>query len=242
MINPVLKSRIIENFNHDWKFYKGDISDAFEVDFVDNDWRVLDLPHDWSIEGPFDSKWASATGYLPAGIGWYRKRFTVPKTDQERKVQIYFEGIYNNSEVWVNGISIGKRPNGYISFYYDLSAIIHYGDENVIAVKVDHSKYADSRWYTGSGIYRNVRLIKTEKLYIKPWGVYARATVLGEDLGSIDVEISVMNDSPTSSKVIILSELYSKGKAVGHFEQSITIPANEESLIQGKIEIVNPIL
>ena len=233
-------ARNVKNFNFDWKFHKGNISGANEAEFIDKGWCKLDLPHDWSIEGPFDSKWASCTGYLPAGIGWYRKRFSVPKNDQDRKVFIYFEGVYNNSEVWVNGVSLGIRPNGYISFYYDMSAYIHFGGENVIAVRVDHSKYADSRWYTGSGIYRNVKLITTDAVYFKPWGIYARTSVLELNRGYVEVEVSVVNDKLTASKVIIINQLSRDGKVVGQTEQCVTLAANEESVVRGKIEVPSP--
>lgn len=233
-------SRNVENFNFGWKFYKGDILDAQKTDFVDENWRELDLPHDWSIEGPFDSKWASGTGYLPAGIGWYRKSFTVSNKDKDRRVYIYFEGVYNNSEVWVNGISLGKRPNGYISFYYDISNDIHFEGENVIAVKVDHSKFADSRWYTGSGIYRNVKLITTNALHVKLWGVYARAKLQGSDRGFVDINISVVNEKLTASNGIIVNELFCDGKLVGKSKVSVTLASNEESVVQGKIEVKSP--
>lgn len=232
----------VENFNYDWKFHKGDDSGSNKVDYIDDSWRRLDLPHDWSIEGPFDSKWASGTGYLPAGIGWYRKRFTVLESYRSRKVLIYFEGVYNNSEVWINGFSLGKRPNGYISFFYDISDHVHFGGEDVIAVRVDHAKYADSRWYTGSGIYRNVKLIITDMLYIKPWGVYARASVNGRDRGLLDIEVSVASDKSTTSKVTVICELIRNGKVIGQTEQASILEANSESIVRGKIEVNNPIL
>ena len=165
--------REVENFNFDWKFNKGDVPNGQDPSLNDEDWRTLDLPHDWSIEGPFSKEYASGTGFLPGGIGWYRKSFIIPATEKNRKVFISFDGIYNNSEVWINGKWLGKRPNGYISFQYDLTPYIKFGKENLIAVKVDHTKFGDSRWYTGSGIYRDVSLIYTSPVHIKQWGVYA---------------------------------------------------------------------
>jgi beta-galactosidase/beta-glucuronidase len=137
--------RNIQNFNFDWKFFKGDVADGQSPVLDDKDWRILDLPHDWSIEGPFSSDNSSCTGYLPGGIGWYRKTFTMPDYESGRKVFIYFDGVYNNSEVWINGKYLGKRPNGYISFQYDLTPYLNFGKENLIAVKVDHTLDADSR-------------------------------------------------------------------------------------------------
>ena len=126
----------------------------------------MDLPHDWSVELPFSSDCASATGYLPGGIGWYRKTFTLPTANAGRRVRILFDGAYDNSEVWINGHYLGKRPYGYISFDYDLTPHLNASGANVLAVKVDHSQFADTRWYNGSGIYRHVWLIETGDVHI----------------------------------------------------------------------------
>ncbi len=129
-------------FNQNWKFYKGDIADASDEKFDDRNWQKIELPHDWSIEGPFAEKWASATGYLPAGIGWYRKSFTIPATMQGKNIFVYFDGVYKNSEVWINGHYLGKRPNGFIPFQYEVTPYLHPGT-NTIAVKADHTEFAD---------------------------------------------------------------------------------------------------
>src|SRR5690349_1922322 len=152
--------RTVIDFNPNWKFWLGDTSIAKEPGYNDNNWRVLNLPHDWSIEGEFSEKNPGTPNQaaLPTGIAWYRKTFALPATANDKNVFIEFDGIYRNSEVWINGHYLGKRPNGYISFSYDITP---YCDSNaaqqVIAVKVDNSLQPNSRWYTGSGIYRNVR-------------------------------------------------------------------------------------
>jgi beta-galactosidase/beta-glucuronidase len=128
-------------FTDDWKFYKGDIPNGQAEKMDDRNWRPLNLPHDWSIEGPFSQEWASGTGFLPGGIGWYRKTFKPGNLAHGKKLFIYFDGVYKNSEVWLNGHSLGKRPNGYIPFQYELTPYLKKGN-NVIAVKVDHSKFA----------------------------------------------------------------------------------------------------
>ena len=140
--------RLIELFNNDWRFEREeDTPDAANPAFDDGAWRTVTLPHDWSIEGPFDERWASATGFLPGGIGWYRKTFTVPRAAASGRVYIHFDGVYCNSEVWINGHFLGRRPNGYISFRYDLTPYLNHGDgSNVVAVRVDHAKFGDSRW------------------------------------------------------------------------------------------------
>ena len=135
-------TRIIESFNKDWKFNLGDESAARESNYNDGNWRSLQLPHDWSIEGKFDPKNPATTGggALPGGIGWYRKTFVLPATFQHNNVFIDFDGVYLNSEVWINGYYLGLRPYGYSSFRYDLTPYLKFGNEkNVIAVKVDNS-------------------------------------------------------------------------------------------------------
>lgn len=143
-------------------------NDGWSFSLNDSEWRNVQLPHDWSVEGTPSKNLASCTGYLPGGIGIYKKHFVI--TDKMPKHYIYFEGVYNRSEVWLNGHLLGKRPNGYISFMYDMTPYLKSG-ENELIVKVDHSKYADSRWYTGSGIYRDVWLIKANEKHLPLWGV-----------------------------------------------------------------------
>ncbi len=158
-------------FNNAWKFHKGDLANAENISFDDSQWRTLDLPHDWSIEGPFSEQWASCTAFLPGGIGWYRKTFKIPTDMRSKELSIYFDGVYKNSTVWLNGHLLGNRPNGFIPFEYELTKYLDKSRNNVIVVKVDHSQFADSRWYTGSGINRNVYLIAEDPVHIAQWGV-----------------------------------------------------------------------
>ena len=158
--------RNITSFNANWKFSLGTMPGAFQVNYPDQSWRILTLPYDWSIEGTF-SKDHPATyggGALPGGMGWYRKQFTVPASARGKYIVVDFDGVYRNSEVWINGHFLGKRPNGYISFRYELSPYLKYGGSNVIAVRADNSKQPNSRWYSGSGIYRDVKLITLNKI------------------------------------------------------------------------------
>ena len=164
-----ITARTIEDFNNNWKFYLGDIPGGQKLLSNDSNWRLLNLPHDWSIEGSFSKNHPATTGggALPGGVGWYRKSFQIPDSQKGKLVFIEFDGIYQNSEVWINEQYLGKRPYGYTSFSYELSPYLKYGDEsNIIAVKVDNSKQPNSRWYSGSGIYRNVRLVTTEPIHI----------------------------------------------------------------------------
>ena len=178
-----------EQFNNDWLFSLSDDAAAAKPKYDDQGWRRLSLPHDWSIEGEPSQRWASCTGYLPGGVAWYRKHFTVADTPLTLHY-IYFEGVYNRSEVYLNGHLLGKRPNGYVSFLYDLTPYLNKRGENVLAVRVDHSRYADSRWYTGSGIYRDVWLVSAPRTHLAQWGTTYRLVRLHED-GSAEVEVDV---------------------------------------------------
>ena len=148
----------------------GDSTAASAAAYDDSAWRLLDLPHDWSIEGTIaaDAPMGNDGGYFPAGIGWYRKTFQVPADYRDRKVGIYFEGVYMNAEVFINGTSLGVWPYGYSSFFYDLTPHIRVGEANVVAVRVDNSQQKNCRWYSGSGIYRHVWLTVTDKVHIDP--------------------------------------------------------------------------
>jgi len=232
--------REVQNFNFDWKFYKGDIVDGQNPGLNDSGWRTLDLPHDWSIEGPFSKDYASSTGFLPGGIGWYRKSFSIPDNEKNRKVFISFDGIYNNSEVWINGTWLGKRPNGYISFQYDLTPYLNSGKENLIAVKVDHTKFSDSRWYTGSGIYRNVKLIFTSPLHIKLWGVFAQEKDVSIEKATLDIEVSIINETGKASDVIVTNYLLSATDNLKKKSTKMSIPGSSPKIITQKMEIFGP--
>jgi beta-galactosidase len=232
--------RKVENFNFDWKFYKGDVPDGQNPLLNDNNWRILDLPHDWSIEGPFSKDYASGTGFLPGGIGWYRKSFIIPDSEKNRKVFISFDGIYNNSEVWINGIWLGKRPNGYISFQYDLTPYIKFGKGNLLAVKVDHTKFGDSRWYTGSGIYRDVRLIFTSPVHIKHWGVYTSSKDVSNSKATLDIEVTLLNESGKMSDVTVSNYLMSGADTVNKLTENLKIEASSSKVINHKMEVNNP--
>jgi beta-galactosidase/beta-glucuronidase len=232
--------RQVQNFNSGWKFYKGEIADGQKSGLDDSGWRLLDLPHDWSIEGPFSKANFSCTAYLPGGIGWYRKTFIVPENERTRKVFIYFDGVYNNSEVWINGNYLGKRPNGYISFQYDLTPFINFGKENLVAVRVDHSLYGDSRWYTGSGIYRNVKLITEEMVHIKQWGIYCKTSDITPSGANLSADISAVNETDKAVRVSVISTLIFNNITVGTANSKIAFKPGEEKTINQTFKIDNP--
>jgi len=203
---PVVGQRVVSNFNNNWKFFLGDDSAAKEINYDDSKWRPLNLPHDWSIEGSFSEKYPTTynEAALPAGIGWYRKTFSLSAAEKGKKISIEFDGVYRNSEVWINGHYLGKRPNGYISFSYDLSPYLNFGNQqNVIAVKVDNSAQPNSRWYTGSGIYRNVKLITTSKIAIDPSSVQIRTGMVSKDRAVIYFIGRILNETGKTQNVSV---------------------------------------
>lgn len=197
-------------FDGGWRFHKGDVPAASSPAFPDSGWRVVTLPHDWSIEGPFSGQWASATGFLPGGIGWYRKSFRIPGAWKAKQCFIYFDGVYKNSEVWINGHYLGKRPSGFASFEYELTPYLNPGGLNVLSVKADHSEFADSRWYTGSGIYRDVYLEAKAPVHIGLWGVSFQADSVSSRsvVGRVKVEVvnSRPSDFPVSVHAVLINE------------------------------------
>ncbi|WP_207795730.1 sugar-binding domain-containing protein [Sphingobacterium haloxyli] len=229
-----------EKINTNWHFHLGEIDSAALQHQLDRSWRRVQLPHDWSVKQPLSPTLASATGYLPGGIGWYRKNVTIPQQDSGQKLYIYFEGVYNRSEVFVNGKSVGKRPNGYISFSYDITPYIKYGEENAIAVKVDHSQDADSRWYTGSGIYRDVWLVRANPVHLDQWGVYAYPEVK-RDRGTMHVQTAVHNESEAPATLSIVNELVApNGDLVAKKTSKVTLAGGARDEIKTTLEVKNP--
>jgi len=232
-------------FDYDWKFFLGDASEAKANDFNDESWRKLDLPHDWSIEGKILPKnpTGGAGGYFPAGIGWYRKTFKAPTEWRGKNISIYFEGVYMNSEVFINGKSLGVRPYGYSSFMYDISPYLVYDKENVIAVRVDNSQQKNSRWYSGSGIYRHVWTIVTNSVHVTHWGVAITTPVVSAKKATVQVKTLVKNETTTLQSVVVKTLLWNKSsKSAGNGQMQIVLPANSEKEIIQTIQVSNPML
>ncbi len=237
------KARTKIDFDKDWKFKLDSTQQYHEQNINDANWRTLNLPHDWSIEGTFskDNPATPGGGALPGGIGWYRKTFTIPSTEKNKIVLIDFDGVYRNSEVWINGHSLGVRPNGYISFQYDLTPYLNYGNQpNVIAVKVDNSKQPNSRWYSGSGIYRNVWLVTTNKIHVDHWGTFITTPTVSDKETTVNVLTKVANVAGSAEPITITTTLYdASGKAVA--QSSITLgAADKESKAQQTLKVSNP--
>ncbi|MBK8564291.1 MAG: DUF4982 domain-containing protein [Saprospiraceae bacterium] len=238
--------RTVEKFNTDWHFILGD-SVAYKLpNFDHTNWRKLRLPHDWSIEGSFNEKNPSTPsgGALPGGIGWYRKTFSLPKTANGKKYFIDFDGVYWNSEVWLNGQSLGKRPSGYISFRYDLTPYLKYGAEkNVLAVRVDNSKQPNSRWYSGSGIYRNVWLVSTSGVNIGHWGTFITTPKVGPASANVSIQTTVDNTTGMDKEVSLTTLILdAKGQEVGKGTVKGIIPKNSSKEFGQELSVANPSL
>ena len=184
------------DFTADWAFRLGDDTAAARLDYNDADWRKLNLPHDWAVEGEFSRDNPSGTGggALPGGIGWYRKTFIADKVDEGKRYRIDFDGVYMNSTVYINGHELGTRPYGYISFSYDLTPYIKWGEKNVIAVRVDNAEQPNSRWYSGCGIYRNVWLTKLNPVHVAQWGTYVTAEEVSKNSARLKIRTSLQYD------------------------------------------------
>lgn len=236
-------SRQVVDFNRSWKFYRGDIAEAKDPSFDDSDWRTLNVPHDWSIEGDF-SKDHPATpggGALPGGQGWYRKSFAIAASDAGRQIYIDFDGVYHQSEVWINGHYLGKRPNGYISFRYELSKFLNFGGKNVLVVKVDNSKQPNSRWYSGSGIYRKVSLIKVNKVHVPQYGTFVTTPVVSHDKAAVSVETTVLNVSPKKVSVRLNTILKdAAGRKVASVWHTQPIGPGKSLLFAQKAQVSSP--
>jgi beta-galactosidase len=232
-------------FDVDWKFFLGDPAAAGAKDFNDQHWRNLDLPHDWSIEGKINPKnpTGGAGGYFPAGIGWYRKSFNVPTGWKDRNVAVYFEGVYMNAEVFVNGKSLGNYPYGYSSFSYNLSPYLEFGKENVIAVRVNNAQQVNSRWYSGSGIYRHVWMMVTDRVHVAHWGVAITTPGITSKKATVQVKTLLKNDLSSTQNILLKTLLWDKNsKSAGSDQVKIELPANSEKEITQTIPVSNPLL
>ena len=229
-------------FDRDWRFCLENLSTAMMPDYDDSDWRKVDLPHDWSVEGPFDPKYGSGNGFAPGGIAWYRKAFQLNEDLQDKRVIVLFDGVYNNAEVWINGHFIGGRPSGYHSFYFDLTPHMQFGEsDNVLAVRVDHSRFSDSRWYTGSGIYRHVHLLVTDKLHIPVWGVYVTTPDVSPEQATAHIQTQIMNDRGIDQVLEFNSTILSpEGQEVETHNEVLTLPSGREAILKVSMPVPNP--
>ena len=227
-------------FDDNWLFHHGNISGAEKIDFNDKSWRNLSLPHDWSIEGEFNKNAVVGGngGYLPVGIGWYRKYFSIQNFSQ--KIWIEFDGSYMNTEVWLNGKYVGKHVNGYISFYFDLTPFLKKG-KNIIAVKVDNSIQTNSRWYSGSGIYRHVWLNIANPLHISQWGTNITTTAVNSSSADVSIKTMVENNLIVLKEAVLKSQIFDNSdNIVAESETPFNIDKDEKKEISQVLKVPNP--
>ena len=235
--------RQIKDFTEEWKFFLDDDPLAFNIDFDDSQWRTLDLPHDWSIEADFsiDNPASPGGGALPGGVGWYRKTFVVDKSFENKNVYIDFDGVYRNSQVWINGQFLGERPYGYISFRYELTPYIKIGEENVIAVRVDNSEQPNSRWYSGSGIYRNVWLVKVNPVHVDHWGTYVTATEVSIESAKIKITTKLENTTNKNTDIELLTSLIdASGKEITQVINPVAVASKDIIETEQDLFVNNP--
>jgi len=240
-----LQARSVTSLDPGWRFLKGDAEGAQAPAFDDGGWDRMDVPHDWSIAGPYDEHAPSGPGggYLPSGISWYRKTFTLDADQDGRRVFVEFDGVMANSEVWVNGHLLGKRPYGYVSFSYEVTEHVTFGagNPNLLAVKTDTTRQPASRWYTGQGIYRHVRLVIVNPVHIPQWGVFVSTPTASSDSATVQVQTTLQNQSGESRPVRLRTTIISPaGREVGSVESELTLSAESSTDVRHQIACAAP--
>ena len=226
-------------FNSGWKFAKGDIDNAQAIDVDDANWRALDLPHDWAIEGPFSQEVYFQGGFLPyPGVGWYRKSFQF--TEEGKTVLLEFDGVMKDARIWVNGEYVGDWAFGYSSFAFDITKYLKPNQENVIAVRVENVDYS-SRWYPGSGIYRNVWLTMTDPVHVAHWGTFVTTPEITDKNATVKVETWIENQGERAEEIVLETSIVDHtGHIVSVETQSGKIDANGQLKVEQQLEILNP--
>lgn len=235
------RARTVVDLDGDWQFSKGDFATAMMPGFNETGWRTVTVPHDWSSEGPFGAEFASGTGYAPGGLGWYRKHFLLDATDTNRFVAVEFDGVYDYAEVWLNGHFVGGRPYGYSSFQCVLTPWVRFGGVNILAVRVDHSRYADSRWYTGSGIYRHVRLRLSGKLRLAHWGTCITTPEISQDAATLHLETTVKNDTGQEQAFTLRTQVLAPdGEEVGQVSATGRLASGTNGTVVQELQVAHP--
>lgn len=239
----IASARSIVSLDSDWAFLAGDRSGAESPGFDSAAWRKLDVPHDWSIEGGFskDAATTGSGGWLPSGVTWYRKTFTLPADAKGQRAWIEFDGIMANSSVWLNGHLLGKRPNGYVSFRYDITDRLHPDGPNLLAVRADTSAQPASRWYTGNGIYRHVRLVTAAPVHVEPWGVHVTTPEADADAATVKIRTSVTNTAANSGKFSLRTVILDPhGKSLATIATEITLEAGKSNQLDQQVKLPHP--
>lgn len=228
-----------------WKFVLGDPDGADARSFDDAGWRRVDLPHDWSIEGTpaKDNPTGSGGGFYPAGTGWYRKAFSAPAEWKGKRVSIEFDGVYRDATVYINGHKLGNQPYGYTSFRFDITPDVDFAAPNVLAVRVNNSMQPNSRWYSGSGIYRHVRVLVTDPVHVAHWGVFVTTKQVSSDSAAISVRTRVANEAGVAARITVETRIVDRsGKTVGNARSPIEAGTGSEAEASQEIAVAKPML
>lgn len=237
-------------FDADWKFFRGDAEGAEDPVFNDASWRGLDLPHDWSIEdlpgtdSPLDpgAVGGISTGYFTGGTGWYRKSFRIPGAWKNKRVSLQFDGVYMDADVWINGRHLGNNPYGYTSFWFDITDELQSGNGNVVAVRV-RNEGKNSRWYTGSGIYRHVWLIATEQVHVSTWGTAITTPDAGEESAIVVVSNEIINETDHPAEVEVVTKIMDRsGAEVTSHSRKVTAEPQRPLQVNQELEVRSPFL
>lgn len=226
----------------DWRFYLGDLPEAWRKDFDDTGWHPVCVPHDWAVAQPFSRQWSSGTGYAQGGTGWYRHRFYLPEEARGKHITVRFDGVYKNSFVWCNSYYLGNRPNGWVPFAYDISAQACFGqEENVLCVKVEHPDVADCRWYTGSGITRPVTVVVEEAVHTAVDGVFFATPQVSAAQAQVTVETAMHNDAAAAWSGAVRHVLKDEqGNAALTLESALSLPAGARKLVKASGTVEKP--
>jgi beta-galactosidase len=242
---PASSPRTVLSADADWKFVLGDPVGAALQTFDAQSWRTVTVPHDWSIEGTPNEKnpTGGGGGYFPAGIGWYRKTFTAPAAWKGKRVSLEFDGVSSNATVYLNGQKLGTHPYAYTSFRFDITSLLNLSATNVLAVRVDNSEQPNSRWYSGSGIYRHVRVVVTEPVHVAPWGVFVSTPEASAKSATVVLKTEVQNDSNETAdltlRTVLLGPSDVKTRAL---ETKVTVNAGQLSETSQQITLDEPML
>jgi beta-galactosidase len=235
-------------FDKDWKFFRGGAQSAESIRFDDSKWRNVDLPHDWSIEdlpgtaSPFNPTAISQLGggFTTGGTAWYRKTFTIPSTEKGKRVIIIFDGVYMNPTTFINGVNLGQHPYGYTSFYYDITDKVNFGGQNILAVEVKNEGQ-NSRWYSGSGIYRHVWLKFADPVSISQWGTKITTTDVSMSSAKVDINTLLLNKGDAGANVKYVCHIFNKdNKEVGQVSEERKVDVNTPTVYNHDLLINNP--
>jgi len=231
-----------ELFDLDWRFAL-DTNAQASREFDDTQWRRVDLPHDWSIELPrrADAPSGAQGGFAQDGVGWYRKRFTLPAESRDQRVYVEFEGVYHDAEIWLNGRALGVHPYGYSTFLLDLTPYLDFDGENVLAVRVDSSTYPHTRWYSGSGIYRHVWLLTAGPVHVAHWGLSVTTPEVTDTAATIAAQTTVTNHADVDRALTVRwSVVDPDGKPVADAAATVTVPAGASVDARQNLSVPHP--